>query len=142
MKLTAKQEAFCKAYITEDTASDAYRSAYNAEKMSAKSIHEAASRLLKNSKVVARTKELKKEITKEFIWERSDSLRVLSEIANRKPKGKKEASADKDRIASVKELNSMHGYNAPIKNQLVGADGEPITLKVNINFIDPAKKKK
>lgn len=54
MKLTAKQEAFCLAYLQCRNASEAYRRSYGAEKMTEKSINETACRLLKNVKVAAR----------------------------------------------------------------------------------------
>ncbi len=57
--LTAKQEAFSVAVAKGRTASDAYRASYGAKDMSAKTITEAASRLVKNSKVAARVAELR-----------------------------------------------------------------------------------
>jgi len=59
MALTTKQEAFAEAVANGDNASDAYRSAYDTARMSSKTINEAASRLLANSKVTARIAELK-----------------------------------------------------------------------------------
>jgi phage terminase small subunit len=59
MRLTPKQEGFALAYCRLSNASDAYREAYHAGNMSAKTINEAASRLLKNSKVSARIADLK-----------------------------------------------------------------------------------
>jgi phage terminase small subunit len=58
-RLTPKQEAFALAYCRQMNASDAYREAYHARNMNPKTINEAASRLLKNSKVSARIAELK-----------------------------------------------------------------------------------
>ena len=58
-RLTPKQEAFALAYCRLMNASDAYREAYHAGNMNPKTINEAASRLLKNSKVSARIAELK-----------------------------------------------------------------------------------
>ena len=59
MKLTPKQEAFCLAYIETGNASEAYRSAGYSTKATAKTINEAASRLLKDCKISARVDELK-----------------------------------------------------------------------------------
>jgi phage terminase small subunit len=59
MRRTPKQEAFALAYIELQNGSAAYRAAYNTASMSPKTVHEAASRLLKNSKVAARVEELK-----------------------------------------------------------------------------------
>jgi terminase small subunit-like protein len=59
MPLTAKQEAFATACAKGENASEAYRAAYEASRMTAKTINEAASRLLANSKVSARIAELR-----------------------------------------------------------------------------------
>ena len=59
-RLTKKQEAFALAYIKTGNASEAYRQAgYTTQTMAAKTVNEAASRLLKNSKVAARIDELR-----------------------------------------------------------------------------------
>lgn len=68
-KLTAKREIFCTEYVKSDNASEAYRIAFSCAKMKDKTINENASRLLKDSKVTARVKELQE---------------VASEIANEK----------------------------------------------------------
>ena len=56
--MTPKQERFCQAYIETGNASEAYRQAYNAEKMKAQTIHVKASELLASGKVAVRLKEL------------------------------------------------------------------------------------
>jgi phage terminase small subunit len=55
---TAKQEASALAYFRLRNATAAYREACAPKTMSDKTINEAASRLLKNSKVAARISEL------------------------------------------------------------------------------------
>lgn len=52
--LTPKQEAFCLAYIETGNASEAYRRAGYSTNATAKTINEAASRLLADSKISAR----------------------------------------------------------------------------------------
>lgn len=60
MSLTAKQEAFCVAVAKGETGSSAYRAAYPASlKWPAKSVHEAASKLLANPKVLSRVEDLR-----------------------------------------------------------------------------------
>jgi phage terminase small subunit len=84
--LTLKQEAFSQAYISLGIGSDAYKKAgYSYLSKSDKSIHEAACRVLNNSKVQARIKELqsvvaniaekKFEITAEEMLRHLDILR-------------------------------------------------------------------
>lgn len=60
--LTIKQEAFCQAYIETGNASEAYRTAYAADKMKAEAIHVKASELLSNGKISVRVRELQGEI--------------------------------------------------------------------------------
>jgi hypothetical protein len=59
-KLTLKQERFCQAYIEcQGNASEAYRRAYDAERMKDKQIWEEACKLLKTPKVSQRVAQLK-----------------------------------------------------------------------------------
>lgn len=62
MSLTHKQEKFCQAYIETGNASEAYRTAYAADKMKPEAIHVNASKLLDNAKVALRVSELQGEI--------------------------------------------------------------------------------
>ena len=64
MKLTVKQEAFCLAYIETGNASEAYRQAYDAEKMTNEVIAVKACELLKNGKVAVRVAELQQSLVK------------------------------------------------------------------------------
>jgi phage terminase small subunit len=59
MPPSKKQESFAIAYIQTGNATEAYRRAYNTQNMSQKTINEAASRLLRNSKVAARISDLR-----------------------------------------------------------------------------------
>lgn len=63
--LNIRQEAFCQAYIRLADASAAYKEAgYSFKNKTAKSINEAACRLLKSSNVSARVKELQESVAK------------------------------------------------------------------------------
>lgn len=48
--LTIKQEAFCQAYIETGNASEAYRTAYAADKMKPEAVHVQACKLQDNPK--------------------------------------------------------------------------------------------
>jgi len=61
MALTAKQEAFCLAYIETGNQSEAYRRAYNAENMKPAVINVKASELMADGKVSVRVRELQAE---------------------------------------------------------------------------------
>ncbi len=57
-ELTPKQEKFCLAYIETGNASEAYRQAYNAEKMKPETVNRTAKELLDNPKIAARLSDL------------------------------------------------------------------------------------
>ncbi|ANI29454.1 terminase [Yersinia entomophaga] len=60
--LTQKQETFCQAYIETGNASEAYRTAYAADKMKPETINRKAKESLDNGKITARIAELQGEI--------------------------------------------------------------------------------
>lgn len=111
-KLTAKQEKFCQAIADGMTQSDAYRSAYNAGKMKDEGIHVNASKLMADTKVATRVSELRAALADIALWTRQDSVKTLKDIAidsEAKPA---------EKVSAVKELNAMHGFNAPTKVDL------------------------
>ena len=57
--LTPKQEAFCLAYIETGSASEAFRHAYDCQRMQPQSIHRKAKGLLDHGKIRARLSELR-----------------------------------------------------------------------------------
>lgn len=82
IKLTPKQEAFCLALVKSETASqsDAYRQAYNASKMTSKTVNERASVLMADSKITARVAELRAAAAKGAVIDASYVLKRLVEI--------------------------------------------------------------
>ena len=107
MKLTAKQEKFAQFIADGMTQSDAYRAAYDAGKMKIETIYAMSSKLAADHKISIRVASLKSALESKGLWTREKSVLVLSEIA--------EAARAGERVAAVKELNSMHGFNAPTK---------------------------
>jgi len=64
MKLTPKQEKFAQVYVQTGNASEAYRQAYDAEKMKPETITVAASKLLANYNVTTRVQQIREELAK------------------------------------------------------------------------------
>ena len=62
MTLTPKQETFTQAYVETGNASEAYRRAYNTDRMSDAAVNVQASRLLNHPKVALRIRELQAEV--------------------------------------------------------------------------------
>lgn len=113
-KLTSKQEAFAQAVSGGMTQADAYRSAYDVKTATAKSIQELASTLMKNVKVASRVTELRAKLESKSLWTREMSVKALKRIAD-------DGGARAGEItAAIKELNLMHGFNAPTKVEMTG----------------------
>ena len=79
MSLTVKQESFARGYVESGCGAEAYRASYNPRTMKDKTIHEAASRLLKNSKVKARVAELQALQTMKHLDSVEDIAKMLKE---------------------------------------------------------------
>ena len=101
--LTAKQEEFAKGIAEGMTQADAYRSAYSTKRMTDKTIWENASRLMADSKVLARVKELRDMIATPNIITAQKRKEWLTEIIN---------NPDMDinaRLKASDQLNRMEG---------------------------------
>jgi hypothetical protein len=112
MSLTAKQEAFAQGIADGLTQADAYRAAYDAEKMSDGAIYVEASKLIDNPNVSQRVKDLKSALADKVLWTREMSVKALVQTF-------KESSGSV-KVAAVKELNAMHGYNEAAKIKFTG----------------------
>lgn len=120
MSLTPKQEAFAQAVASGMTQADAYRSAYVTNGMKPETIQNSAYKLMQDGDITARIEELRAEVAQLHLWTREDSIRALKSVI---------AEPDKvsDITAAVKELNAMHGFNAPIKQEINGNMTHAIT---------------
>jgi hypothetical protein len=127
MALTPQQEKFAQGVASGLSQSDAYRAAYpKSVGWKADSVHQAASKLIADTKVSPRVAELRDALASKQLWTREQSVAVLCKVIAESDKGT-------DHIAAVKELNAMHGYNAAQKLDLTSG-GDP--LRVNIGFVD------
>ena len=80
--LTENQEKFCQGIIEGKSQAEAYREAYPRQRSSDKTIWEAASRLMANSKVNARIKELRDQLAKPTIMSAQERLEWLTRVIN------------------------------------------------------------
>jgi phage terminase small subunit len=112
VKLTAKQEAFAQGIADGLGQAESYRAAYGNEDWKDSTIYPVASRMMKNSKIVARIAELRSEVVEKQLWSREMSVKALVQAF-------REGSGSV-KVAAVKELNAMHGYNEPAKLNISG----------------------
>lgn len=113
VNLTAKQEAFCQGIADGLGQADAYRAAYAGNNMADSSIYPLTTRMMKNAKIIARIAELRSEVQEKQLWSREMSVKALV-AAYREGSGSV-------KVAAVKELNAMHGYNEPSKVSINGS---------------------
>lgn len=121
-KLTAKQEAFAQGIADGLGQADAYRTAYDAEGMKDSTIYSKASVLMSDGKVTARVAELKAQVAEKQLWTREMSVKGLMSAY----RIALEAKSSTGMTGAVKELNIMHGFNAPTQHS-VELKFKPIT---------------
>lgn len=119
--LTPKQEKFVQSLIQGMSQADAYRSAYSCKNMSDNSIYVNASKLVNDTKVALRIKELREQLVKPTIMTAQQRLEWLTMLIN----SDKETTGDKLKAADI--MNKMQGEYI----QKVEAE---VTNAVNINI--------
>jgi hypothetical protein len=132
LKLTPKQEAFCQAIFNGMTQVDAYRKAYDAQNMQPATIYKRAHELINTGPISGRLRELYDDLQERTLWSKEEASNVLKSIIYRTSVSDKGqiyfCAQDKDIVAATKELNAIHGINAPSKTEITGKDGAPLGL--------------
>ena len=106
-KLTPKREKFWRCIDAGMTQADAYRTAFDAKNMKPETIYKRASELMADREIKGRLAEAQAKLEQKALWTREMSVKALVQAYR-----DGNASA---KVAAVKELNSMHGFNAPQK---------------------------
>ena len=101
--LTPKQETFAQKIVEGMSYADAYRSAYSTKRMTDKTIWENASRLMADSKVLARVQELRDKIADESIMTAQERLKWLTGLIN------SDEVALSDKLRASDQMNKMQG---------------------------------
>ncbi|EAS1798047.1 terminase small subunit [Salmonella enterica] len=138
--LTIKQEAFCQAYIETGNASEAYRTAYAADKMKPEAVHVQACKLQDNPKIALRIKELRGEI-KQRHNVTVDSLLAELEEARQKALSA-EAPQSSAAVAATMGKAKLVGLDKQIIDH-TSSDGTMATKPTTIRLVgvDPANGK-
>lgn len=119
-KLTTKQELFVQQLVAGQSQRQAYRQAYNAEKMTDKTVDEKASKLFKNGKVRARYRALLKQFSNMALWSREQAFNEYEWLKN-----KAKVSIEKEGVRQANSnafLASLEGMNNMSFNDLELAD--------------------
>jgi hypothetical protein len=115
--MTPKQEHFARCIADGMTQADAYRTAFNVKPTTKpQSIWDSASKVIANPEVAQRVKELKAKLEEKAIWTREMSVKALVQAY----KVAQVQNSSTGMAGAIKELNAMHGYNAPKQVELSG----------------------
>ena len=111
MSLTTKQEIFVQRLIEGYSQREAYKFAYNCEKMKDESIDIEASKLFNNPKISLRYQELLDEYKEKAKWNRSKAEEKLMWLLDKSQedieyKGLKQANSS-SMLNTIKELNTL-----------------------------------
>ena len=136
MALTAKQEAFCIAYLETGNATEAYRRAYDVSKMAPSTINRAAKDVIDNSKITARLAELRAPVIKKAQITVEDLLRELEEA--RVVAMTCETPQSSAAIAATMGKAKLLGFDKQIV-ELSGKSGGAIITRVERVIIDAPK---
>lgn len=117
MALTPKQEKFAQCVADGMTQADAYRTAFDVSPTTKQeTVYKRAGELMSDGAISGRVAELRQQLSAKALWTRQDSVQALISVLSN-------PESQKDVIAAVKELNAMHGFNAPQKMELGGTLG-------------------
>lgn len=120
--LTPKQEKFAQCVSSGMTQADAYRKSFNVKTTTKpETVISNSSQLMANTHIAQRVSDLREQLSNKALWTREESVQALKNVL---VDGK-----GTEVVSAVKELNSMHGYNAPIK---IDAD-----IKATVNIYVP-----
>lgn len=111
MSLTVKQEIFVQRLIEGYSQREAYKFAYNCEKMKDESIDIEASKLFNNPKISLRYQELLDEYKEKAKWNRSKAEEKLMWLLDKSQedieyRGLKQANSN-SMLNTIKELNAL-----------------------------------
>jgi phage terminase small subunit len=111
--LTAKQEQFVQNIIQGMSQADAYRSAYNAKRMSDNAIYREASLLMSHPKVSQRLSELAREADTPKIMSAQKRLEWLTQLIENEKEGTNE------KLKAIDIMNKMQGeYVTKVQGEL------------------------
>jgi hypothetical protein len=125
--LTPKQERFCQEIVIGQTLSDAYHTAFQPRRASKKSINERASRLRKNSKIVARIRELQMPVVSQVHRTMANRLNELTYAMFLDPA---DCFDDFGRPLSIRVMPEH------VRRAIAGCEVDPISFVTKIKFVD------
>lgn len=109
--LTPKQEAFAQAYMQTGSASEAYRTAYDASKMKRETVHRAAQEMMDHPKVSTRISELQQATQQRHQLTVDDLINELEEARKIAMGGERPTPAAM--VAATMGKAKLLGFDSP-----------------------------
>lgn len=129
--MTARRERFAELIADGMSQSDAYREAYPRSLTYQKDVvWRRASELAANSEVKGRVDELRAALQKRNLWTREQSIAELQRALEM-------AEKSTDVVATIREMNAMHGFNAPQKHEVTGGLFVELLKDITGNVLKP-----
>lgn len=134
-KLTTKQELFVQNLVAGQSQRQAYRKAFpSAEKWKDNAVDSAASRLLQNSKVLARYRELLKQFSNMALWSREQAFNEYEWLKNQakediKLQGVRQANSNAF-VNALEGMNKMAVVGDELVNEKLQQEIEVLKSKV------------
>lgn len=122
--MTPKQEKFCQLYVELGNASEAYRQAYPATKMSGNSLHVTVSKMLSDSKIALRVDELKASHAERHKATVDDIAAMLREDRD----FAKECGTPAAAVSATMGLAKLYGHLTE-KKEISGPNGGPVPIQ-------------
>lgn len=126
-RFTDKMQAFCLAYAETANAAEAYRRAYNTEKMATATIGREAYKLLQNPMIEARITELQAQAMARNEYTVDTLLKELEDARQLAIKGGKAAAAVSATMGKAKLLGLEKNIH-----EHTGKDGGPIKAETTV----------
>jgi phage terminase small subunit len=121
--LTAKQEQFVQNIVAGMTQVEAYRQAYNTERMSEKTAHEKACILAKSDKIRTRLQELRDRIASDSIMTAQKRLEWLTAVVN----------GDEDINAKLKAVDIMNRMQGEYTQKIEAEVTKEVTINIELS---------
>jgi phage terminase small subunit len=139
--LTPKQEAFCRAMITEPDQSAAYRAAYNCQKATPKTINEMASKLLKNPKVAARVTALRAILADQAVMKEPEWRERLTKIARADVRNMFDTHGNPIEIPNLpeNEAAAVAGFEFTEEYEGKGESRQAVGVTKKFKLVDPLR---
>ena len=129
VKVTQKQELFCQEYLKCGNAAEAYRRSFGTDGMKIESIWQCASRLKKNSKIIARLAQLHEKAVDNTIMSSIDILKGFDIIAR----------GEKNVGLKMKALEWLGKYRKLFKDDSDSNPTVPVASNITVTFVSNKK---